>query len=582
MATYGTVTYAPPTGNARVGRWEITAAPHVTIRIKRIFPRVQASRTGTVYIVDTPEVARDLEWLCERWPLDMDPASAAALEAGAKQHRDSEKAVQAIMSGERVDAPGVRIAAQETRDYQQPVIDLISVMKRVLVTDDLGLGKTHEGALTLRNPDALPALVVTLTHLPPQWESQMKTIWPDLKVHVARKASPYDFGKYGGEPDVLIMNYAKIAGWRHHLAGQVRTVIFDEAQELRRGANSEKGMAAAHLAAEASYCVGLTATPIYNYGGEIHSILDIISPGSLGARDEFLREWGGASWTSATGDQHATVADPKALSTYLRDSGLMIGRTRAQVGRELPFGDPEKIPHVIEADTKVLDQMSGDAIEMARLILAQTTDASTRWRTSGELDLRLRQATGIAKAPFVANFVKALLESQDRVVLWGWHHAVYDIWRERLAAFNPVFFTGQESPTQKQAAYDAFASGRSRVLIMSLRSGAGLDGLQEHCSVGVFGELDWSPKVHDQALGRLARDGQENQVVGYYLMANHGADPKIAEVLDLKHQQAAPFEDPNAAAVKALPQAQQRMRELALDLLRQHGITPPGDDSPQG
>lgn len=572
--TYGTLAYQPPELGRRIGHWEVTPAPHVAIRIKRIFPRVQSTRTGTIIIADNPEVARDLEWLCGRWPLDMDAGTAAALEAGAKVHRDNEQAVHAILSGHRTDTAGLREAAQATRDYQQTVVDLISVTKRLLVTDALGLGKTHEGLLAFRNPDSLPALVVTLTHLPPQWEEQVRTIWPDLKVHVARKGSPYDFARFGGEPDVLIMNYAKIAGWRHHLSGQVRTVIFDEVQELRRGSQAVKGLAAAHLSANATYSIGLTATPIYNYGGELHAIIDILSPGALGSREEFLREWGGASWMSSSGDQHATVADPKALSVYLRDSGLMVGRTRAEVGRSLPYGDPVKVPHVVEADTAVLDKMSGNAVEMARMILAQTTDATTRWRTSGELDLRMRQATGIAKAPFVANFVAALLQSQQRVVLWGWHHACYQIWRERLDQFRPVFYTGNESPRQKRSAFDEFTRGRSRVLVMSLRAGAGLDGLQDYCSVGVFGELDWSPKVHDQALGRLARDGQENEVVGYYLMANHGADPKIAEVLNLKRQQAAPIEDPSADACAALPDSRRRVRELAADLLRQHGIDP--------
>jgi hypothetical protein len=35
-------------------------------------------------------------------------------------------------------------------------------------------------------------------------------------------------------PDVLIIPYSKLRGWGDHLAGRVRTVIFDEVQELRR------------------------------------------------------------------------------------------------------------------------------------------------------------------------------------------------------------------------------------------------------------------------------------------------------------------------------------------------------------
>ena len=45
---------------------------------------------------------------------------------------------------------------------------------------------------------------------------------------------------------------------------------------------------------------------------------------------------------------------------------------------------------------------------------------------------------------------------------------------------------------------DDFIDGDARVLMMSLRSGAGLDGLQEVSHTAVFGELDWSPGVHRQ------------------------------------------------------------------------------------
>jgi hypothetical protein len=44
----------------------------------------------------------------------------------------------------------------------------------------------------------------------------------------------------------------------------------------------------------------------------------------------------------------------------------------------------------------------------------------------------LRQATGIAKAPFVADFVRLLVESGEKVLLYGWHREVYSIWRDKL------------------------------------------------------------------------------------------------------------------------------------------------------
>lgn len=117
------------------------------------------------------------------------------------------------------------------------------------------------------------------------------------------------------------------------------------------------------------------------------------------------------------------------------------------------------------------------------------------------------ESTGLAKAPFVAEFVRLRLESEERIVLFGWHRAVCDIWLDRLAEFNPVLYTGTESPNQKGAVLEAFKEGGSRVLIMSLRSGSGVDGLQSVAKVAVFGELDWSLWVHEQGTGRLRRDG---------------------------------------------------------------------------
>ncbi|UUY01947.1 SNF2-related protein [Svornostia abyssi] len=104
---------------------------------------------------------------------------------------------------------------------------------------------------------------------------------PKLTTHIIRTGKPYDPSKRremkGYDPDVLIINYHKLRGWVDHLAGRVKTVIFDEAQELRR-ADSDKYKAAARIADGAHVRMGLTATPIYNYAAEIHNVLSVIAP----------------------------------------------------------------------------------------------------------------------------------------------------------------------------------------------------------------------------------------------------------------------------------------------------------------
>lgn len=44
-------------------------------------------------------------------------------------------------------------------------------------------------------PGHLPALVVTLTHLPLQWESEIHK-FTNLDVHILRKGQPYDITRY--------------------------------------------------------------------------------------------------------------------------------------------------------------------------------------------------------------------------------------------------------------------------------------------------------------------------------------------------------------------------------------------------
>ena len=131
-------------------------------------------------------------------------------------------------------------------------------------------------------------------------------------------------------------------------------------------------------------------------------------------------------------------------------------------------------------------------------------------------------------------------------MLAGWHRDVYDIWEKELSDYSPVFYTGTETPAQKHKSKKEFIHGYSQLMFISLRSGIGLDGLQNVCSYVVFGELDWSPAVHEQVIGRLNRDGQKEQVSAIYLISDSGTDPLIVELLGLKASQAKGINDPFA------------------------------------
>ncbi len=560
---FGDVTYEKD-------HWHITCEPHVRTKLKRLFPEID-QRAGQVSVLsDNEENCRDLLWFLDRYPMEIDRLDH--LKSRASLHVEQENQIDALLSFRR--PPDDFELHYPARDYQKIAASLAMIKKGLLVADPLGLGKTVTAICLLTRANHLPALVITMTHLTSQWEGEINRFAPSLKTHVLKTGKPYDLvkktSKKGEEqrlPDVIISNYHKLHGWSDTLSGLVRLVISDEAQELRRS-ESNKYAAAKHIAGKAQLVMGLSATPIYNMGVEFFNVLDIIRPGVLGTKAEFCREWCADS---------ESIKDPKAFGEYLRREGLMIRRTRTEVGRELP--PVIKIPQYVECDHHKLETIKGSAIELAKILLAnQQQSAGTAFHAYQEFNIMMRQATGIAKAPYVAEFVRMLLESGEKVVLFGWHREVYNIWLERLACFRPVLYTGTESAKQKDTAKDAFISGDSQLLIVSLRSGAGLDGLQSVCSTIVKGELDYSPGVHDQCIGRLYRDGQENSVMVHFLISESGSDPIIADILGIKRGQIEGVVNPDGDLIEKTEVEPGYIKRLAGDYLTRMGIELPDDN----
>ncbi len=359
-----------------------------------------------------------------------------------------------------------------------------------------------------------------------------------------------------------------LPGWVDHLAGKIRTLILEEAHEIRRE-DTQKRRAAMRVAHEAAQQIGLTATPVFNYGDEIYNIVEVIAPGVLGERREFLTEW-----CTPVGDGKYKVRNPSALGSYLRDQGVVLKRTLREVGIYLPRLQP--MPFEIDVDGDEFDRLTADATALAEQLVARAGRPFELMQASRDFDMKMRQATGIAKAPHVAALCKMLLTdpSVDKLVLFGWHRAVYDIWLRQLAEFHPSMYTGSESIPQKEISKRRFVGGEgwratnptlpeSKVLIVSLRSGAGLDGLQHVSHTVVHGELDWSPAPHDQGDGRLDRPGQTVPVLSYRPFCQYGTDPFMLQVLDEKRRQGEGITDPERAIFEPTNADPERVRKVA-------------------
>ncbi|SHE67315.1 SNF2 family N-terminal domain-containing protein [Kaistia soli DSM 19436] len=532
------------------GRWVIERCePHVAIRLKQIFPRIPKQAVAPFALPDDPLTCADIEWFASRYAFEIAGPDLGALREGKDLfHRNSAELDRILLPDWQPLAGGAGLRdGQNGRAYQHQAVEVVMRRGALLLGDVGGLGKTYVGGLLAVRPGVLPVAIVVEAHLQAQWKEKLEA-FTTLRVHCIKTTNPLK--EKLPDADVYIWRYSQLAGWVSVFAeGLFRTVIFDEIQKLRTGTSSAMGASAKVLAEKASYRLGLTGSPIYGYGIEIFAVLQFIDANVLGDYYDFQREW-------TKDGKH--LSEPKALGTFLREQHVYLRRTKEDVGQQMPA-----VNRVIQ--TVEHHQADLDAVEaIVRALATQVTFGSftERGEAARELDWRLRHATGLAKARSVAAYARLLLENDQPVLLCGWHRDVYDIWLKELHEFRPFLYTGSESPAQKEAAKRAALGGDTDLLIISLRSGAGLDGLQHRFSDVVFGELDWSPGVHQQLVWRLDREGQTRPVTAHYLVSDDGSDPVVISRLGIKGSEARGVNDPHLG-VESVPSDTSNIKALA-------------------
>ncbi len=519
---YGTLSY-----NRRSKCWVVKGDPSVTEMCKRLFPGSAGSKRGEARFTAHRRVVGELCWLMMRFPLTVKMSDLPLWDKAVADARayaiQRERAVRMPAST----TPPEGSFTGQLMSFQQEGLGFLLQHDRCLLADEMGLGKTVQALSWLASTGSFPALVIPPAHLTRNWQEEatrfLRLNGQPPKVHVIRGLKPYDLP----EADIYIMHYLLLRGWKEVLPTlPFRAVIFDEIQELRH-TGTEKYSAASLLSESCEKVIGLSGTPIYNKGGEIWNVINILDFHFLGDWESFSREW-------CYGYGNAVVVKPDLLGAYLKREGLMLRRTKQEVLKELP--PKRRLVQELDWNDKVYARLMEPILpQLLRWKTDGTLTASTRAMLEESISQRARQATGVAKAPYVCQFVRALLEGGEQVLLFAHHHEVMDIYKKELHSFSPGFITGRETSAMKDKAVERFMTGKTDVLCISLRAASGLNLQRATCVV--FGELDWSPAVHSQAEDRAHRIGQEDSLLCYYLVAPQGSDASMQEALGLKVSQ---------------------------------------------
>ncbi|MEE1199841.1 MAG: SNF2-related protein, partial [Christensenellales bacterium] len=449
--TYGTLSY-----NRKSRCWTIKADPCVTELAKRLFPGCDGRGRGVARFTAHRRIVGELNWLMMRYPLEVRPADQERWARALEEAREYALRRERSLRMPETATPPTHSFSGNLLPFQQQGLGFLLSARRCLLADEMGLGKTVQALAFLASTASYPAILVVPAHLIRNWLRELEHfLSPDgrLQVHVIRGLKPYPLPK----ADVYIIHYLLLRGWKDVLPEyDFRTAIFDEIQELRHNGTG-KYSAASLLSQSCENVIGLSGTPIYNHGGEIWNVINILDFHFLGDWESFSREW-------CYGYNSAIVVKPDLLGEHLRREGLMLRRLKSEVLTEL--APKRRLVQEIDWDDAVYRELMKPVAENL-LLLRSTDDPARRALIEDVICQQHRQATGVAKAPFVCAFVRALVEGGERVLLMAHHHAVMDIYKKELKSLRPGMITGRETEAQKDAAVTAFTDGKTHLLCIS-------------------------------------------------------------------------------------------------------------------
>lgn len=540
VLSYGTLEYVHVEPKGYHGNHWLVRGHQPCLMISRVIPNSWSNDVGERCVPDNISAAEHLQWIMMRYPLKI--LSPEIWSKKTEIISEITKKKQSL----RTLTDSVNIDPQFTGTllpFQKKGVDfLLKTNGCALVADEMGLGKTIEALSYLVTcPDGFPCLIIAPLVTLVNWEREIERFiktssgkpFSVTKIRSGKKGpltGQRTLSEIGGNAQIYLINYDLVSRRRDDLAKiPFKTIIADECQHLRNP-GSQKTAAARELVDLQSvrHRIGLSGTPCYNHGVEIWSICDFINPGMLGTLSEFRSEF-----IYSFDPKGSIVASKRGALYEMLSESVMIRRRKSDVLTDLP--DKTRYRQQIDIDKGYYEsEMRKNLAKLhERLEAAQArTDFKAIAETSAYTEFKgnERIAAGVAKVPYVVEFVTAMMENEEPLVVFCHHIAVHDALKEKLAAYKPSCIIGGQTDLQRQFEIDQFQNGKTKLMIAGLRAGNVGINLTKANYV-VFAELDWSPAIHRQAEDRLHRIGQKNAVFAYYLEGKGTLDEKIVGVL---------------------------------------------------
>lgn len=147
----------------------------------------------------------------------------------------------------------------------------------------------------------------------------------------------------------------------------------------------------------------------------------------------------------------------------------------------------------------------------------------------------MRRITGLAKVGYVIDYVLQFLDETEaeKIVLGIHHRDVRYALKAALGKLHPLTLSGEDSPAQKDYIVQTFKRPEKRLLICNtLAGGVGLN--LQFCNNALVLERQWSSAYEEQFEGRFNRPGQTLPVTCEYLLIKNSIDEFFHNIVEEK------------------------------------------------
>lgn len=439
------------------------------------------------------------------------------------------------------------------RPFQRAGIEQLCQMKRCLLADQMRLGKTIQaiGWVNVRleadRERPLPkVLVIPPAYLKLNWEREMRKWFIDpLRIQIISGTG----AKGRGDPanfEVTIINYDILPAHRDELLKIEWDFIFvDEAHYLKNKKTQRYKNCKALLDANPrAQCALITGTPIVNKPIELYQLLELVDPTNWNEKTFFKyarrycnavqkevvigydrarhqpitrKVWdfsGASNLSELQNELRATIMIRRMRADVLKDQPPK-QRQLIVVPRESGRHTPENYNQARLEEWREAKNLRDQAEQSGNEEQYQAAAARmTGCKVSFSEMSELRKEIGLAKVPTILEFVSNALDedTEQKIVVFGWHQEVIDRLTEGLAAYGAVQITGATPLPKRDALIVQFMTKPETRVICGNMQAAGVGINLSVADMAVFAEEDYVPGNVDQAEDRII-DMEKNDPV---------------------------------------------------------------------